>query len=111
MTNNFYENAETYPLPVKELTVEGEIANHGKVDFSTLQKRSVIVKETLLDSAGKDKFIGAYRYDGYSIFDILEKRILKKANAEEFNRIIDIYVEIENEKGERVIFRLLMCRG
>jgi hypothetical protein len=104
MTNNFYNNTETYYLPVKELTVEGEITNPGKVDFSTLTKHSVIVKETLLDSAGKDKFIGAYRYDGYSLFDILEKRILKKQNAEEFNAVIDIYVEIENGNGEKVVF-------
>jgi len=104
MTNNFYDNTETYPLIVKELTVEGEIANPGKVDFSPLKKHSIIVKETLLDSAGSDKFVGAYRYDGYSLFDILEKRILKKANAEEFNPIIDMYIEIENEKGEKVVF-------
>jgi hypothetical protein len=104
MTNNFYDNTVTYPLIVKELTVEGEIANSGKVDFSSLKKHSVIVKETLLDSAGSDKFVGAYRYDGYSLFDILEKRILKKANAEEFSPIIDMYIEIENEKGEKVVF-------
>jgi hypothetical protein len=104
MTNNFYDNTVTYPLIVKELTVEGEIANPGKVDFSSLKKHSVIVKETLLDSAGSDKFVGAYRYDGYSLFDILENRILKKVNAEEFNPIIDMYIEIENEKGEKVIF-------
>jgi hypothetical protein len=104
MTNNFYDNTETYKLPVKELTVVGEISNPGKVDFSKLPKHSVIVKETLLDSAGKDKFVGAYRYDGYSLFDILEKSILQKANAEEFNPIIDMYVEIENEKGEKVVF-------
>ena len=29
MTNNFYDNTETYPLIVKELTIEGEIANPG----------------------------------------------------------------------------------
>jgi len=104
MTNNFYDNTETFQLPVKELTVEGEIANPGKVDFSKLSKHSVIVKETLLDTAGKDKFVGAYRYDGYSLFDILEKRIIKKANADEFNQIIDMYVEIENDSGEKVIF-------
>ena len=62
MTNNFYDNTETYQLPVKELTVEGEIANPGKVDFSVLQKHSVIVKETLLDSSGKDRFVGAYPF-------------------------------------------------
>ncbi len=104
MTNNFYDNTVTYPLIVKELTVEGEIANPGKIDFLSLKKHSVIVKETLLDSAGSDKFVGAYRYDGYSLFDILEKRILKKTNAEEFSPIIDMYIEIENEKGEKVVF-------
>jgi hypothetical protein len=104
MTNNFYDNTETFQLPLKELTVEGEIANPGKVDFSVLQKHSVIVKETLLDSAGKDRFVGAYRYDGYSLFDILDNRILQKANSEEFKPIIDMYVEVENGKGEKVVF-------
>ena len=104
MTNNFYDNVETYTLPVKDLTVEGEIANPGKVDFSNLPLHSVIVKETLLDSAGGDRFVGAYRYDGYSLFDILDKRILKKANVNEFRPIIDLYVEIENVRGEKVVF-------
>ncbi len=104
MTNNFYDNAETYDLPLVDLTVEGEIANPGKVDFSSLAKHSVIVKETLLDSAGGDRFTGAFRYDGYSLFDILDKRVIKKVNAEEFNPIIDLYVEIENDKGEKVVF-------
>jgi len=104
MTNNFYDNTETFQLPVKELIVDGEISNPGKVDFSTLNKHSVIVKETLLDSAGNDRFTGAFRYDGYSLFDILENRIIKKANAEEFNPIIDLFIEIENDKGEKVVF-------
>jgi len=104
MTNNFYDNVETYPLPVKELFIDGEIANPGKVDFKSLPVHSVIVKETLLDSTGGDMFVGAYRYDGYSLFDILDKSKLKKANSNEFRPIIDLYVEIENEKGEKVVF-------
>ena len=104
MTNNFYDNVETYPLPLKDLYIDGEIANPGKVDFSTLPVHSVIVKEALLDSAGGDRFVGAYRYDGYSLFDILDKKILKKANENEFRPIIDLYIEIENDKGEKVVF-------
>lgn len=104
MTNNFYDNTETFSLPVKDLTVDGEIDNPGKVGFSKLRKHSVIVKETLLDSAGGNRFTGAFRYDGYSLFDILEKRIIKKINAEEFNSIIDLYVEVENETGDKVVF-------
>ena len=104
MTNNFYDNTETYPLVVNDLTIEGEIANPGKVDFSKLPVHSVVVKETLLDSTGSDRFVGAYRYDGYSLFDILNERILRKSNSEEFSPIIDVYVEVENSKGERAVF-------
>ena len=104
MTNNFYDNVETYPLQVKELYIDGEIANPGKVDFKSLPVHSVIVKETLLDSTGADRFVGVYRYDGYSLFDILDKKILKKANNSEFKPIIDLYVEIENDRGEKVVF-------
>ncbi len=104
MTNNFYDNTETNSLPLMDLRIEGEIANPGPVDFSKLPKHSVIVKETLLDSAGSDRFVGAYRYDGYSLFDILNNSILKKSNSAEFNPIIDLYVEIENALGEKVVF-------
>jgi hypothetical protein len=104
MTNNFYDNTETYPLALKKITIEGEVANPGEVDLSRFSKRSVIVKETLLEDSGSDKFTGAYRYDGYSLFDILNDRVPQKANADDFNSIIDLYVEIENESGEKALF-------
>jgi hypothetical protein len=104
MTNNFYDNTETINLPLNDLMIEGEIANPGMVDFSQMPVHSVIVKETLLDSAGGDRFIGAYRYDGYSLFDILEKRVLQKINKDEFAPIIDLFVEIQNATGEKVVF-------
>jgi hypothetical protein len=103
-TNNFYDNTETVSLPGVDLFIEGEIANPGKTDFSTLPVHSVIVKETLLDSTGSDRFVGAYRYDGYSLFDILNSRKINKSNSKEFNPIIDLYVEIQNAKGEKVVF-------
>jgi len=104
ITNNFYDNTETFHLPLQELIVEGEIANPGKVDFTSLQKRSVIVKEALLDEHSGNKFTGAFKYDGYSLFDILERSVIRKANAEEYNSIIDLYVEVENLSGEKVVF-------
>jgi hypothetical protein len=100
--NNFYDNEETYDLPFAGLEVAGEVKNPGKVDFSKLPKRSVIIKETLLNEDGTNSFVGAYRYDGYSLFDILNDRILKKSNAAEFKPIIDLYVEIENARGDKV---------
>jgi len=101
--NNFYDNADTYALPGGDIMIGGEIENPGKVDFTTLQKHSIIVKEAVLGPDGKNLFTGAYRYDGYSLFDILSSRILKKKNKEEFSPVIDLYVIIENAKGEKVV--------
>lgn len=104
LTNNFYDNEPVNQLPMVALSIEGEIANPGPVDFSKLPIHSVIVKETNLNSDGSNKFVGAYRYDGYSLFDILNSVKLQKKNVTEFPPIIDLYVEISNDKGEKVIF-------
>lgn len=101
-TNNFYDNVEVKELPLKELSIEGEVFKLGKVDFSKLQKRSIIVKETTIQG-DSNKFIGAYRYDGYSLFDILNEYIPKKINEKEFKPIIDLYVEVENDKGDKIV--------
>lgn len=102
LTNDFYDNSETFNLPLSPLSVTGEIANPSNIDLSTLPLHSVIVKEAVLNEDGT-KFIGAYKYDGYSLYDILNLMKLKKANEKEFNPIIDLYVTIENSKGEKVI--------
>jgi len=104
LTNNFYDNEPIKELPITPLSIEGEIANPGKVDFNKLSTHSVIVKETSLNNDGSNKFIGAYRYDGYSLFDILNSVKLQKKNKEEFSPIIDLYVEISNDLGDKVIF-------
>jgi len=103
-TNNFYDNVETLVLPVSTIIVDGEIANPGPVDLTSLPLRSVIVKEALPDNEGGNRFTGSFRYDGYSLLDILNSRILQKANATEFEPIIDLYVEVENSNGEKVVF-------
>lgn len=104
LTNNFYDNTGTYNLPVGDIYIDGEISNPGKIDLSSLPVRSVVVKETILDSSGSDRFVGAYRYDGYSLFDILNRALIEKNNAKEFNPVIDMFVEISNAKGEKVVF-------
>lgn len=100
--NNFYDNEPSYRLRTPEIFVDGEIAETGFVNFAELPVRSLIVKEAQLEN-GEVKFIGAYRFDGYSLFDILKERILRKKNQEEFPPPLDLYVEIENEKGEKVV--------
>jgi len=104
LTNNFYDNETVQALPMVALTINGEIANPVTVDFSKLPIHSVIVKETNLNADGSNRFVGAYRYDGYSLFDILNEVKLQKKNLNEFPPIIDLYVEVSNDKGEKVIF-------
>lgn len=101
--NNFYDNTDMYDLPVAAITIEGEIENPGVLDLSKLPLRTLITKEALLKDEGGNRFVGAYRYDGYSLFDILENRILNKKNKEAYRPIIDLYVIIENDKGEKVV--------
>jgi len=101
-TNDFYDNAKTFALSKPKTEVIGEISNPAIIDFSTLPLRSIIIKETLLKDT-TDSFVGAYKYDGYSLYDILNKYQLAKKNADNFKPIIDLFVEIENDKGEKAV--------
>lgn len=103
-TNDFYDDAETYELKgVRRINVGGEISNPGIIDIQKLPVHSIIVKEAIL-AGNSNCFIGAYRYDGYSLYDILNSFKLDKKNAELFKPIIDLYIIIENDKGEKTLF-------
>jgi hypothetical protein len=101
--NDFYDNTPEKKLagPMK-IEVVGEVANPGFVDLKSLPRHSLINREARLE---KDAivFIGSYRYDGYSLFDILKKKVVAKKNQAEFRSIIDLLVAVENQKGEKVI--------
>ncbi len=101
-SNNFFDNSELHKLEIKDLTVDGEVKNPGLIDLSKLPLREIIVKETLLKD-NEAFFIGAYRYIGYSLVDILNFYKIEKINADVFPPYTDLYVEIENEKGEKVV--------
>lgn len=102
-TNDFYDDAPTNQLAGNSsILVTGEVQSDLKIDFAGLPVRSIIVKEAELDG-NNTVFTGAYRYDGYSLYDILDRVVLKKKNESEFPPIIDLYVEISNEAGETVV--------
>lgn len=101
-TNDFYDDAPTNQLGVPKIEVVGELENPGIINLEKLPLRSVICKEAEF-SGDKDKFIGAYRYDGYSLYDILNSFILKKKNGVEFPPIIDLYVIVTNRNGEKAV--------
>jgi hypothetical protein len=103
ITNDFYDDVETIPLKGNmQIEIAGEVENPGKIDLSKLSKHNVIVKETILKNE-TDSFVGAYRYDGYSVYDILNELVIKKKNEKDFRPIIDLFVEIENDKGDKVV--------
>lgn len=102
-SNDFYDDAEPYYLfGPRTIEISGEIENPGIIDLADFPAHSVIVKEAML-TKNDNQFIGAYRYDGVSLYDILNLFILDKKNKNKFNPIIDLYVEIENMEGEKAI--------
>ncbi len=101
--NSLFHRTEETALSMGEILISGEVKNNETVDFSKLYKREVIVKESLLDSTGIN-FIGAYRYKGYSLFDMLNTVELAKKNQEAFRPIIDLYVIVRNATGETTVF-------
>jgi beta-aspartyl-peptidase (threonine type) len=103
-TNDFYDDAPTSQLkgPGKIL-VTGEVQKEMTVDLGKLPEHSITVKETSLAGA-KVNFTGAYRYDGYSLYDILNGVVVKKKNEAGFPPVIDLYVEVSNDAGECVVF-------
>jgi hypothetical protein len=102
-TNDFYDNAPTHALETSHsIEVKGEVRQPVEVKFDELPLRSVIVKETLLKSQS-DSFVGAYQYHGYSLYDILNHVEIDKANKEDFGPIIDLYVTVEGQDGEKTV--------
>ncbi len=102
-TNDFYDDAETYRLKgATKIEIAGEIGNPGIIDITGLPLRSLIIKEAV-SSGDSNRFVGAYRYDGYSLYDVLNHAVLKKKNEAVFPPIIDMYVTVENESGESVV--------
>ncbi|HEY9766269.1 MAG TPA: hypothetical protein V6C82_07880 [Chroococcales cyanobacterium] len=100
--NDFYDDASTHELAGPALRIEGEVVNPGMVDLSKLPLRSLIVKEAV-NKKNEVKFVGAYRYDGYSLFDILKERLPLKKNEKEFSSVIDLLLLIENARGEKIV--------
>jgi hypothetical protein len=102
--NSLYHQTEIVKLTAGELNVAGEVVEPGKADFSKIYEREVFVKETLLNGNNEPAFTGAYRYSGYSLFDVLNEFKLSKKNAAIFRPEIDVFIRIENDKGESVVF-------
>ena len=101
--NDFYDNVPFKELPFDSIEIAGEVTSPGRLSLKGLPLHQVMVREAVLNGT-ETKFIGAYVYQGYSLFDILKDQILAKKNKDQFSSPIDLMVIVENKKGEQVIF-------
>ena len=102
--NSLFHQTDAKKLNISEISIQGEVKKTGVVDLRKFYKREVFVKEAILDESNDPKFIGAFRYIGYSLFDLLNSYNLDKKNEKFFRPSIDVYVVISNDKGEHVSF-------
>ena len=102
-TNDFFDNTPSTKLPgILKIEIAGEVANPGTVDLDRLPLRSLIVREARLEK-NKIVFIGAYRYEGYSLLDILNDRVAARKHGAGFKPQTDLLVAVENAKGEKAV--------
>jgi len=100
---SFFDDSELKEYSVQSIFVEGEVENPGAVNLQNLPLNYFPVKSVVLGK-DKNKFIGSYFVGGFSLFDIVNQKKVKKANEAEFKPAVDLYVVVENDKGEKVVF-------
>ena len=100
--NDFYDDVELHDLRGPALAIDGEVVSPGPAATAGLPLRTLMRREALLDGEGA-RFVGAYRYDGWSLFDLLRETAVAKRNEEEFGRVIDLLVVVSNDRGEKAV--------
>ncbi len=100
--NSFFERGSAKEYALKAVFVGGEVENPGPVELASLPVRELAVKE-LAFAEGRPQFKGSYFFSGYSLYDILNSKIVKKAGGD-FKPEVDLYVVVENDKGEKAVF-------
>lgn len=100
--NSLFHQTDLTAMPSGLLEVAGEVSNPGMVNLKKFYKREVFIREANLAPDGLAVFTGAYRYKGYSLFDLLHPFNHQKKNSDVFRPAIDLYVIVENDKGESV---------
>jgi hypothetical protein len=101
-TNSLFDGSGAKTFSPKTIYIQGEVQNPGPVNLSSLPVRSIAIKEMGLEN-GQRVFKGAFFVNGYSLYDILKSKNFKKADNT-FGSPVDLYVIVENEKGEKAAF-------
>lgn len=99
--NYLFDNEETFLLESPaSILVYGEVKEERSIALQDLGLRSAVVKEVGMED-GDRSFIGAYRYDGYSLEDILRNIEIDKQSG--FDPITDLYVKVHGKDGTYVV--------
>ena len=102
-TNSQFDDSEVKTYTPKNILIQGEVQASQSVDLSRLSLRSVAIKELAREN-DKQVFKGAYFVSGYSLYDVLNRIRIKKAPENTFKPPVDLYVTVENDKGEKAVF-------
>jgi hypothetical protein len=102
-TSSFFDDSDGRDLAPKSIVIAGEVQSPGVVELSSLPIRSIAVKEMGSEN-GKPVFRGAFFVNGYSLYDILNATNFKKVPENTFPSPVDMYVIVENGKGEKAAF-------
>jgi hypothetical protein len=100
--NSFFGRGPAKEYALKSIMVEGEVAEPGPVELAALPVREAAVKELGWEE-GKPVFKGAYLFSGYSLYDILNAKPVKKARGD-FKPETDLFVVVENARGDKAVF-------
>ncbi|MDY0297635.1 MAG: hypothetical protein RB296_09990 [Acidobacteriota bacterium] len=100
--NDFYGRLPYVELSVPQIVVDGEVANPGPVNLDTLPRHVVTVRLAYQHHAGRE-FVGAYRVEGVSLFDMLSHSRISKTDKDTFPPPLDLYLEIRDDRGGVVL--------
>lgn len=102
-TNSFYDDRQVKEFSIDKIIVDGEVENPGEINLSSLPLKDAIIKDVYRDENGKLKFRGSYHYTGWSLFDIIDSKLVKKNNTKDFSPNVDLFIVIENAAGKKVV--------
>jgi hypothetical protein len=102
-TNSLFDDYEMKTFAPASLAVQGEVENPGPVDLNSLPLRGAAIKELGIEN-GKQVFKGSFFVSGYALCDVLNGKKPKKVPENTFGPLVDMYVIVENEKGEKAVF-------
>ncbi len=105
--SNNYFNREAYTTlqGPKKLVIDGEVEQTTEIKLSKFPLRTVTVKEAMYCKEGDSiAFLGAFRYEGYALCDILSTVKVDKESKEDLWPPIDLYIEVRNDAGDTAVF-------